>query len=207
LGAPLAHENPSFDHEETRLMSRKWMVWVVVPAIAITLLGCPKKKPATQPEEIQVDTEEVPEPVEVAPPERDMTEEDRVQPGLPSDVEELNRYLRDQGLIDDVYFDFDRSELRPEATEQLARNADWLRGNPGYVATIEGHCDERGTNEYNLALGERRANAAKSYLVSLGIDGGRLTTISYGEERPVCTESTESCWQRNRRAHFVVSPR
>jgi peptidoglycan-associated lipoprotein len=122
-------------------------------------------------------------------------------------VEELNRYLRDQGLIDDVYFDFDRSELRPEATEQLARNADWLRGNPGYVATIEGHCDERGTNEYNLALGERRANAAKSYLVSLGIDGGRLTTISYGEERPVCTESTESCWQRNRRAHFVVSPR
>jgi peptidoglycan-associated lipoprotein len=183
------------------------MVWVVVPAIAITLLGCPKKKPATQPEEIQVDTEEVPEPVEVAPPERDMTEEDRVQPGLPSDVEELNQYLRDQGLIDDVYFDFDRSELRPEATEQLARNADWLRGNAGYVATIEGHCDERGTNEYNLALGERRANAAKSYLVSLGIDGGRLTTISYGEERPVCTESTESCWQRNRRAHFVVSPR
>jgi len=189
-------------------MSRKWMVWVVVPAIAITLLGCPKKQPQTQPEEIQVDTEEVPEPAEeVAPPEPDMTEEDRVQPELPSDIEELNQYLRDQGLIDDVYFDFDRSELRPEATEQLATNADWLRGNPGYVATIEGHCDERGTNEYNLALGERRANAAKSYLVSLGIDGGRLTTISYGEERAVCTESTESCWQRNRRAHFVVRPR
>ena len=187
-------------------MSRKWMVWVVVPAVAITLLGCPKKQPQTQPEEIQVDTEEV-EPTDITPPARDMTEQDRVQPGLPSDVEELNRYLRDQGLIGDVYFDFDRSELRAESTEQLARNANWLRDNPNYVATIEGHCDERGTNEYNLALGERRANAAKSYLVSLGIDGGRLTTISYGEERPVCAESTESCWQRNRRAHFVVRPR
>lgn len=188
-------------------MSRKWMVWVVVPAVAFTLLGCPKKQPQTQPEEIQVDTEEVPEPVpQEVPPEPDMTEEDRVQPELPGDVEELNQYLRDQGLIGDVYFDFDKSELRAEATEQLARNADWLREHPDYAVTLEGHCDERGTNEYNLALGERRANAAKSYLVSLGIDGGRLTTISYGEERPVCTQSTEACWQRNRRAHFVVRP-
>ena len=74
------------------------------------------------------------------------------------------------------------------------------------MATIEGHCDERGTNEYNLALGERRANAAQSYLVSLGVGQARLRTLSYGEERPVCTESTEGCWQRNRRAHFVIQP-
>lgn len=187
-------------------MSRKWMVWVVMPAIAITLLGCPKKKPQTPPEEIQVETEEMPEP-EVIEREPVMTEEDEVQPGLPSDVEELNRYLRDRGLIGDVYFDFDRSELRAEAREQLSRNGNWLRDNPGYDVTIEGHCDERGTNEYNLALGDRRAASARDYLVSLGIDAGRMSTISYGEERPVCTESAESCWQQNRRAHFVVRPR
>jgi peptidoglycan-associated lipoprotein len=186
-------------------MSRKWMVWVVVPAMAIALLGCPKKKPQTPPEEIQVETEEMPEPEEI-PSEPAMTEEDEVQPGLPSDVEELNRYLRDRGLIGDVYFDFDRSELRAEAREQLSRNADWLRSNPGYVVTIEGHCDERGTNEYNLALGDRRASSARDYLVSLGIEAGRMNTLSYGEELPVCTESSESCWQRNRRAHFVVRP-
>ncbi|HUF78356.1 MAG TPA: peptidoglycan-associated lipoprotein Pal [Thermoanaerobaculia bacterium] len=187
-------------------MSRKWMVWVVVPAIAITLLGCPKKQPQTPPEEIQVETEVMPAPEEVAP-EPPMTEGDRVEPGLPADVEELNRYLRDRGLIGDVYFDFDRSELRAESREQLTRNSDWLRDNPGYAVTIEGHCDERGTNEYNLALGDRRASSARDYLVSLGIDGGRMSTISYGEERPDCTESSESCWQRNRRAHFVVRPR
>jgi len=186
-------------------MSRKWMVWVVVPALATALLGCPKKQPKTQPEEIQVDTEEVPMPEEVAP-EPTMTEEDRTEPELPRDVEELNQYLRDRGLIGDVYFDFDKSELRPEAREKLSQNAEWMRSNPGYVATIEGHCDERGTNEYNLALGERRASAAKDYLVSLGVGQARLQTLSYGEERPVCTESTESCWQRNRRAHFVIRP-
>jgi peptidoglycan-associated lipoprotein len=189
-------------------MSRKWMVWmVVVPVMAITLIGCPKKQPATQPEEIEVDTDDISEVPEEITPAPTMTEEDRVAPGLPSDVEELNQYLRDRGLVDDVYFDFDQADLRPEARERLSQNAAWLRDNPDYTATIEGHCDERGTNEYNLALGERRANAAKSYMVSLGIDGGRLDTISYGEERPVCTESTEGCWQRNRRAHFVVRPR
>ncbi len=191
------------------MKSRKWMVWmVVVPVMAITLLGCPKKQPATQPEEIQVDTDEMVEmPEEEIAPEPTMTEDDEVAPGLPQDVEELNEYLRDRGLIGDVYFAFDQADLEPEAREQLSRNASWLNENPEYMATIEGHCDDRGTNEYNLALGERRSNAAKSYLVSLGVSDGRLSTISYGEERPVCTEPTESCWQRNRRAHFVVRPR
>ena len=185
-------------------MSRKWMVWMVVPVMAIALLGCPKKKPATPPEEIQVETEEFPEPVEVAPEPR-MTEEDQVQPGLPSDVEELNRYLRDRGLIGDVYFDFDRSELRAEAREQLSRNADWLRDNLGYNVTIEGHCDERGTNEYNLALGDRRASAVKNYLLALGVSGDRLLTISYGEERPAEAAHDDAAWAQNRRAVTVVS--
>jgi len=145
-------------------------------------------------------------PAEEVPAEPKMTEEDQQQPQLPSDVEELNEYLRQQGLVDDVYFDFDKADLRTEAREQLQRNADWLKSHAGYLVTIEGHCDERGTNEYNLALGERRANAAKDYLVSLGVAAARVNTISYGEERPVCTESTEVCWQKNRRAHFVVYP-
>ncbi len=189
-------------------MSRKWMAWVLVPAMMVVLWGCPKKQPKTQPEEIKVDTAKVtPPPAEEVPPAPEMTKEDVTQPKLPQDVEELNQYLRDQQLVADVYFDFDKSDLRPEAQEQLAKNADWLKANSDYKATIEGHCDERGTNEYNLALGERRANAAKDYLVSLGVAADRLETISYGEERPVCKESTESCWQRNRRAHFVIQPK
>ena len=186
-----------------------WLVWMmVVPMMAVVLLGCPKKQPATQPEEIQVDTEDMSEvPEEEIAPAPTMTTEDPVAEDLPSDVEELNQYLRDRGLIGDVYFDFDQAELRPEAREQLSRNAAWLRDNPDYAAQIEGHCDERGTNEYNLALGEDRATSTQSYLVSLGVESGRLSTISYGEERPVCTESNESCWQRNRRAHFIVRPR
>jgi peptidoglycan-associated lipoprotein len=80
-----------------------------------------------------------------------------------------------------------------------------MKENPGYLFTIEGHCDERGTNEYNLALGQRRATAAKDYVVSLGVAADLLRTISYGEERPFCRQSDESCWQQNRRAHFVVT--
>jgi peptidoglycan-associated lipoprotein len=83
-------------------------------------------------------------------------------------------------------------------------NARWLKAHPSYLVLIEGHCDERGTNEYNLALGERRAKATRDHLVSLGIEGSRITVISYGEERPVCTERTEGCWTKNRRAHFLV---
>ena len=113
--------------------------------------------------------------------------------------------VRERGLIDDVYFDTDEAALSDEARDQLARNASFMRQYPGYLFTLEGHADERNTNEYNLALGNRRANAARDYLGSLGIDAGRLRTISYGEERPFCTMSAESCWWQNRRAHFVIT--
>ena len=106
--------------------------------------------------------------------------------------------------LKDIFFDFDRADLRSDARDTLRANADWLRSNPSARVEIEGHCDERGTNEYNLALGARRAQAAKDYLVSLGIAGERLSTISYGEEIPVCREHTESCWRQNRRARFVI---
>lgn len=101
-----------------------------------------------------------------------------------------------------IYFDYDKSELKPEARAVLRKKAEWLRDNPEFSARIEGHCDERGTNEYNLALGERRANAAWRFLNALGISGGRLTTISYGEERPVDPGQNQDAWSKNRRDEF-----
>ena len=105
---------------------------------------------------------------------------------------------------EDILFEFDSASLSVEAQELLRAKAEWLRENPRAQVIIEGHCDERGTNEYNLALGDRRAFSAKSFLVDLGIADSRLTTISYGEERPVDSRSTEDAWAQNRRAHFVI---
>ncbi len=96
-------------------------------------------------------------------------------------------------MQEDIYFEFDKSTLTPTAQDNLLRKAQWLRENSDTTATIEGHCDNRGTNEYNLALGDRRAESAKAFLVDLGIDASRLTTISYGEERSVCPQQNEEC--------------
>jgi peptidoglycan-associated lipoprotein len=108
--------------------------------------------------------------------------------------------------LKDIYFSFDRYDLEVEARNTLKANADWLKANPSARIEIEGHCDERGTNEYNLALGAKRAQAAKDYLITLGIATERLSTISYGEEIPTCKETNDSCWRQNRRARFVVIP-
>jgi peptidoglycan-associated lipoprotein len=105
---------------------------------------------------------------------------------------------------EDILFEFDSASLSVEAQEILRAKAEWLRENPRARVMIEGHCDERGTNEYNLALGDRRAFSAKSFLADLGIDDSRLTTISYGEEQPIDSRSTEDAWAQNRRAHFVI---
>jgi len=109
-----------------------------------------------------------------------------------------------QTVGDRVFFDFDKYDLKPEARAQLEQQAAWLKSYPQYRITIEGHCDERGTREYNLALGERRANAVKNYLVALGIDPNRITTISYGKERPEVLGSNEAAWAQNRRAVTVL---
>ncbi len=103
-----------------------------------------------------------------------------------------------------IHFDFDKYNIKPDDRIILNQNAAWLRLNPGRVK-IEGHCDERGTSEYNLALADKRANATKNYLVSLGINSSRISTISYGEERPLCSEKMESCWSQNRRAQFLMA--
>lgn len=107
-------------------------------------------------------------------------------------------------VIGDIFFDFDSSSLNTEAQEQLKQNAAWLGKKPETGVTIQGHCDERGTDEYNLALGERRASAARDYLMSLGIQGGRLSIVSFGEEMPFHLGHNEEAWAKNRRAHFIT---
>jgi peptidoglycan-associated lipoprotein len=105
--------------------------------------------------------------------------------------------------VQDAYFDFNKADIRADAREALGRTANFLRSYPQIKVTIEGHCDERGSTEYNLGLGDRRAAATKQYLVSLGISADRISTVSFGKEKPFCMESNESCWQQNRRGHFV----
>ena len=107
-------------------------------------------------------------------------------------------------MLKDIHFDFDKYNIQPREAETLKENSALLKRYPGMKFQIEGHCDERGTGEYNLALGERRANSAKKYLVSLGIEPGRISTISYGEERPFDQGHSEDAWTKNRRAHFVI---
>jgi peptidoglycan-associated lipoprotein len=120
-------------------------------------------------------------------------------PSLPSPKEFV-----ESAALRVVYFDFDRYDVRAGDKGTLDENAKWLKSNQSALLLIEGHADERGTNEYNLALGERRAKATRDYLVSVGIAAGRITVISYGEERPSCTDKAEPCWAKNRRAHFLV---
>ncbi len=120
----------------------------------------------------------------------------------------LGRYKRglgpeEDGVLKDVHFAYDSYELDGTARDVLAANAEWLKENKRAKTEIEGHCDERGTVEYNLALGAKRAKAVKDYLVSLGVSSDRLSTISYGEELPLCREANEQCYARNRRVHFV----
>jgi len=114
---------------------------------------------------------------------------------------------KEEMAFNDIRFEFDKFNLRPEARDILKQLADWLTKNKNYDVLIEGNCDERGTTEYNLALGERRAKAAMKYLVELGIDGKKLKTISYGKERPLDPGHNEEAWAKNRRDHFVVTPK
>ena len=111
-------------------------------------------------------------------------------------------FLKD---IRDAYFDYDSATIRPDAREALQKSADFLKNYPSARVAVEGHCDDRGSTEYNLALGQRRANAVKQYLVSLGIPADQVVTTSWGKEKPFCAEPNESCWQQNRRGHFTLN--
>jgi peptidoglycan-associated lipoprotein len=107
--------------------------------------------------------------------------------------------------MDDVFFDLDKSEVREDARPALQKDADWLKKWAGVQVTLEGHCDSRGSSEYNLGLGSRRATAVQAYLVSLGVPAGRVSVVGKGKEQPFCHEENESCWQQNRRGHFVIT--
>lgn len=123
---------------------------------------------------------------------------------LPNDIGELNRVAQARGYIQDAFFEYNDSTLTSDAQTALTSSATWLKKNPQYNLLIEGHCDERGTEQYNLALGDRRANQAKEYLVTLGIDTGRIRTVSYGEERPFDPGHDDAAWAKNRRDHLVL---
>jgi peptidoglycan-associated lipoprotein len=179
-------------------------LWLATLALAVLIPACAKKTP-TPPSEI-------PQPIAPTQPREEIVQPrpmgegaDKTATDLPSDITALNEYLARNGLLGDVYFDFDKADLTEDARMRLSKNADWLKANPAFQATIEGHCDERGTAEYNLALGEKRALAAKTYLVSLGVPADRLRTVSYGKEFPFDPGHDEGAWSKNRRAHFVVT--
>jgi peptidoglycan-associated lipoprotein len=172
-------------------------------AILALAAGCKKKPPTTaQDARPPVTASKPPAETAVAPPPAAPAQRDvEVVEVLSMEIDVLNK----KGYLSDAFFDYDQADLREDARSVLAGDATGMKKHSTVQVLIEGHCDERGTAAYNLALGDRRANAAKEYLVSLGIDGTRLRTVSYGKERPFCTESTESCWQQNRRAHLVIT--
>ena len=132
----------------------------------------------------------------VTPPARDLSTGPGSRPGL--------KEFAATAEVKTIHFDFDKYDIRPGDAAILEANARWLGANPKDLVMIEGHCDERGTNEYNTALGERRARATMNYLVKRGIQQSRLSTVSYGEERPLCTGHAEACWSENRRAQFLT---
>lgn len=176
---------------------------VCVLSLLVFVVGCPKKPPPEAPQTTPPPTTEKP-----PAPAEDVKEsgfDQTADTGAPiEDADSELARLNAQKPLATVYFDYDKADLRSDALDTLKRNAEWLKSNTRYRVRIEGNCDERGTVEYNLALGDRRAAAVKSYLAKAGIDAGRLEIISYGEEHPVSPGHDESAWAKNRRADFVI---
>jgi len=173
--------------------------------LAVAVAGCHKKVPPAAP----VAPPPPPPTAPVTPPPPPPPPAAAPAPAArPLTEEEIfaRKSLADlTGELDDVLFDLDKSEIREDAKSHLQKNADWMKKWTSTQVSVEGHCDSRGSAEYNLALGSRRANAVKEYLTNLGVPAGRLTVVSKGKEQPACSEEAESCWQRNRRGHFVVT--
>lgn len=169
------------------MLARRLLIALLTLSVAVLVFGCGGKKAVDQP---IVEPGDTPPPVE-RPVEKPVHEK-------PVEPQETAPHLTD------VFFAFDQYKLTSEARSTLEANARELKRSSKVRVVIEGHCDERGTRSYNLALGEKRANAARDYLVTLGVDGSRITVISYGKERPFATGHDEAAWAKNRRAHFVV---
>lgn len=183
-------------------MKRRFNLLLLVSTCAILSLtlsvGCKKRGPkpdAAATPVTSMEQEPTPVPSSEESTTSRITEEEMRRRKIESEKQEV---------LQDIYFDFDRWMLSMKARAVLSSVGDWMLKNPNIKLLIEGHCDERGSVEYNLALGQKRANAAKDYLVDYGISGGRLSTISYGEERPLDAGHDEAAWVKNRRAHFVL---
>ena len=168
-----------------------------------------KVEPVTQPKVVEQQPPIVQDPptrtdTDVTPT-QDFVNDEPVREERPVEIEALNRWAQERGYIRDAFYNYDEATLDGAAQDALQTSATWLKGEgSGYNVLIEGHCDERGTEQYNLALGDRRANAAKDYLATLGITAGRIRTVSYGEERPFDDGHDDSAWAKNRRAHIVL---
>jgi len=190
-------------HRQRRLDSMKQSLKIgsltlAIVAFAVACSSKPKAAPAPAPTPAPVSTPTVvtTEPVTPTPQPAPKVDADDIRA---KSLVEISSYLKP------AFFDYDKADVRSDARDVLAANAAWLKKYLSVRFTIEGHTDERGTAQYNLALGDRRANAAKDYLVSLGVDASRIKTVSYGKERPFATGHDEDSWQKNRRAHFVVT--
>jgi len=170
---------------------------VILVLVVFAAIGCSQKRTITQPEKQQdlsqsSITSEKPEKVT----------EQKIESVESTDM--FDKSAGKEGMFADVLFDYDKYDVRETYKPVLQAISAWMSKNPDAKLSIEGHCDDRGTNEYNLALGDRRAKAVKDFLMSLGVASAKMDTLSYGEEKPFCTAETEECWTKNRRAHFVV---
>jgi peptidoglycan-associated lipoprotein len=176
---------------------------IVVLGVAFILYGCPKSA------EVSSAPENPPQKVEQAPtkPADDAAAAAAAEAARKKEDEERaakEAAAKAAAGMKPVYFDYDRSEIRADAKPVLKANAEYLKAHPQARVRVEGYCDERGTIEYNQALGQRRASSVRKYLAGLGISGSRMTLISYGKDKPICAEATEECWQRNRRGEMVA---
>ena len=182
-------------------MTKKSLIIIFILCFGLIMIGCPKKtamkeEPSVQKEAAKAEAERTKETKAKEQFEKSLVAEKT--PGIAGEVFESS-------LLKDIHFDFDKYDIRPGDAALLKENAALLSKYPNVKVQVEGHCDERGTVEYNLALGERRANHAKNYLVSLGISPARISTISYGKEKPLDPGHNEDAWAKNRRAHTVVT--
>jgi peptidoglycan-associated lipoprotein len=182
---------------------------IVALAVALTVTACAKKVPPPAPAPAPPPPAAPAPPPPPPPPPRAAATPPPSAPGALSEEEAFARktleQLNSERPLDDVYFDLDESAIRADARTALQKDADWLKRWTSTQIAIEGHCDSRGSAEYNLGLGSRRATAVKDYLVSLGVPAARVTIVSKGKEQPFCSQEAESCWSQNRRGHFVVT--
>jgi len=187
---------------------------LAVVALSILGVACPKKAPKVVPQQPQPVTDTVPSVptmtdtgprTETVATRTDFVQQETIKTEeLPRDIEQLNQVAQQKGYIQDAFYDLDASTLSADAQAALTASANWLKQHPDLNLLIEGHCDERGTEQYNLALGDRRANSARDFLATLGVEGNRMRTVSYGEERPFDQGHDEAAWAKNRRAHLVL---